>query len=246
VYYPDQLRAISVALLKILMGIKPDIVRIVIANEQQTFRESLRMILESDSGLEIVGEAFDARSVVELTGRLKPDILLLEFALSRELEVKEFHPTGGYFAGVQILIMVGTPEKAHIVEAFRVGAKGVVPKGSPPAVWFKSIRRIIAGKYFLGSKNVEILVQALQEFLSQKTEAASPNNYGLTQRELEIVDRIAHGCSNKEVGLEFSIRERTVKHHLTNIFNKVGVSSRLELALFARDKHILQSGPRQR
>jgi two-component system nitrate/nitrite response regulator NarL len=232
--------------MKTMMGVEPNTIRIVIADEQQTFRESLRIVLESDRGLQIVGEAFDARGTVELTSRLKPDILLLEFALSRELEVNGLHFTGGYFAGVRILMMVGTPEKTQIVEAFRAGAKGVVSKASPPVVWFKSIRRIVAGKYFLGSQNIEVLVQALQEFLSQKTEATSPNYYGLTQRELEIVERIAHGCSNKEVGLEFSIRERTVKHHLTNIFNKVGVSSRLELALFARDNHILQGASRQR
>jgi two-component system, NarL family, nitrate/nitrite response regulator NarL len=226
--------------MKILSSMEPGTIRIVIADGQQPFRESLRMMLESDSSLKVVGEAFDALTAVEVTDRLKPDILLFEFDLS-QFELNGFHFRQDYFAGVRTLMMFQAFEKNQIVEALRIGAKGVLKKSSPQIVWLESIQKIVAGKYFLGTENVEVLVQALQELPSQRSGVAtSPKPYGLTQRELEIVEKIALGFSNKEVGLEFSIRERTVKHHLTNIFNKVGVSSRLELALFARDNHILK------
>jgi two-component system nitrate/nitrite response regulator NarL len=225
------------------MGSEPNTIRILIADEQQTCRDSLRTILESGVGLQIIGEAFDARSAADLTARLRPDVLVLDFALSRELRANGVHLTDRYLAGVRILMMLGSPETSQVVEALQSGAKGVVPKASTPAVWFKSIRRIVAGQYFLGNENVEVLVRALQEVLPKRAAITSPSYYGLTPRELEIVQRIARGCSNKAVGLEFSIRERTVKHHLTNIFSKVGVSSRLELALFARDNHLLQGAP---
>jgi two-component system, NarL family, nitrate/nitrite response regulator NarL len=223
-----------------LTGVEAKRIRIVIADEDKPFRESLRMTLEADGGIQIVGEAFDAQSTVELTCRLKPDILLLDFTLSQELEANVFQLRGEYLEDVRVLMMMAASEKAKIVAAFRLGVMGVVPKAAAPIVWFKSIRRIVTGQYVIGGEDVGVLVQALQEFLSQNSGVISRNYYGLTPRELEIVECIAHGRTNKEVGREFSIRERTVKHHLTNIFNKLGVSSRLELALFARDKHIVQ------
>jgi two-component system, NarL family, nitrate/nitrite response regulator NarL len=228
-----------------LMSIEPNSVRVVIADENAIFRESLRRLLDSEPGVQVVGEAPDAQSAIELTTRLKPDIFVLEFALSEKFDFGEGSVTGSYLAAVRTLMMMWAPEKADIVRAFRLGAKGVVLKTSPPGVWSNSIRAVIAGQHWLGSESVAILVDALHDILSQKTGPQSSRHHGLTPRELEIVERIAHGRSNKEVGREFSIRERTVKHHLTNIFNKVGVSSRLELALFARDHHILQSTSQQ-
>jgi len=229
--------------MEILTGIEPKTIRILIADSQQTFHETLRMIFESQGDLQIVGGARDVSSTGELTIRLKPDILLLDGTLSRELEKNGLHITGGYFAGARVLMMMGAPEQAEIVEAFRLGVRGVVPKTASPLVWFKSIRRIVAGEYSIGREGVEVLVRTLQDFLSDQPKAPSHNRHGLTRRELDIVERVARGWSNKRVGREFSICERTVKHHLTNIFSKIGVSSRLELALFIRDNNILEGSP---
>jgi DNA-binding CsgD family transcriptional regulator len=90
----------------------------------------------------------------------------------------------------------------------------------------------------LGNESLAVLIQAIRGSSSHGSGTVSTRHYSLTPREIEIVQKIADGRSNKEVGHDFSIRERTVKHHLTNIFGKVGVSSRLELALFARDHQI--------
>lgn len=215
-------------------------IRVVVADEQPTFRQSLRSLLESECDIEVVGEASDAPSAVDLAGRVRADILLLDFALCQELEVTGSNVARSSLARLRILMMIGNPEKAHVLETFRLGAKGIVLKGSAPGMWSKSIRKVVAGEYWLENESAAILVHALRELLPQNNGASLTKRYGLTPRELEIVERIAHGQSNKEVGLEFSIRERTVKHHLTNIFNKLGVSSRLALALFARDNHILR------
>jgi len=114
-----------------------------------------------------------------------------------------------------------------------------VAKGSEACLWSKSIRKVVGGEYWLGSESAAILIKALRALHPQNADGGRPQSFGLTRRELEIVERIARGRSNREVGLEFSICERTVKHHLTNIYNKLGVSSRLALALFARDNQIL-------
>jgi len=121
------------------------------------------------------------------------------------------------------------------VEAFEFGARGVVLRDSLPRVWRTGIESILAGQYWVEDKSVALLLEAIRGFLD-RPEAKRLPEFGLTLREMEIAGKIASGRSNKDVGREFSICERTVKHHLTNIFKKVGVSSRLELAVFLRDK----------
>lgn len=214
-------------------------IRILVADEQPVFCEDLRNLLTPDGHIEVVGEARDARKAVELAAELTADVILLDFPLCQKPEVTESDEVRCSLARFPLLVMVRNPEKDDVVEAFRLGARGVVLKGSPPQRWFESIRTVVGGEYWLGGQSAEILVNAVREFLPHVTKPASFLGYDLTPRELEIVERIARGRSNREVGLEFSICEKTVKHHLTNIFTKLGVSSRLALAMFARDNNIL-------
>jgi len=146
---------------------------------------------------------------------------------------------------VRILVLLTAMERGQIVDAFRLGADGVALRDASQLVLLKSIRGVSAGTYWLEGEGARVLVGVLREVLSQQSRTAL-TDYGLTPRELEIVAKIASGHSNREVGRDFSISERTVKHHLTNIFSKVGVSNRLELALFAMN-HRLEAltAPRQ-
>lgn len=211
-------------------------IRILVADERSAFREALRYLLKSDRNIQVIGEASDAQKAVALAVELVPDIMLLDFSLCQKPPVTRSEPLRRSMASFPILMMVRNPEKDHVVEAFCLGAKGVILKGSPPQLWFKSIRTVVAGEYWLGGHSAEILVDALRQFLPQPTSFPGDD---LTPRELEIVERIALGRSNRQVGLEFSICEKTVKHHLTNIFGKLGVSSRLALAILARENNIL-------
>ena len=213
----------------------PSPVRIVIAAAQSPFRELLRSQLESEPGVQVVGDAPDTRTACVLTRRLKPDILLIECALNREFSARCSlrQRNSRYAAG--IVVIIEGPRIHHIVEAFELGAKGVVLRASLPLVWRTGIQRILAGQYWVEDTSVALLLGALRGFLVHP-EINSLPGFGLTLREMEIARKIAVGRSNKDVGREFSICERTVKHHLTNIFKKVGVSSRLELAVIMRDK----------
>jgi two-component system, NarL family, nitrate/nitrite response regulator NarL len=216
-------------------------IRIVIADEQATFRDSLRGSLASERDLIFVGEASDGPSVARLIKQLKCDVLLVSFGLSRGLELQSMNGSIGSPSPVRVVVMMNAIEKAHVVEAFKLGALGIVLKTCSPQVVLESIRSAMAGQYSLASESVAILVEALRENLSHRNGATSPKDYGLTPREMDIIAKIASGRSNKQVGQEFAISERTVKHHLTNIFSKIGVSNRLQLALFAVDHQLMRS-----
>jgi len=218
-------------------------IRVVIADEQPAFRCGLRRLVESEHGFEVLGESSDLPGTVRLIRQLKPDILLLDLALPGRSEFRDANNFASYLAPVRTLVMLTTIEKANLVEAFRLGAHGIVLKTSPLRVLLESIRSVIAGHYCLESGGVDLLVEAVRDLLSQGNGSISWKEYGLTPRELDIIAKIARGRSNKEVGEEFSISERTVKHHLTNIFSKVGVSSRLQLALFAVSHNLMSDLP---
>jgi DNA-binding NarL/FixJ family response regulator len=143
----------------------------------------------------------------------------------------------GYAVGV--VAIIETPRIQDVIEAFELGARGIVMRASLPLVWQPGIQSILAGQYWVENKSVTLLLEAVRSLV--RPEARSLPDFGLTLREVEIAGKIAAGLSNKDVSREFSIRERTVKHHLTNIFKKVGVSSRLELAVLVRDKIAPQS-----
>jgi two-component system nitrate/nitrite response regulator NarL len=203
-------------------------IRVVIADERATFRQALRTLLEPEIDLTIVGEASDAEGVRVLAQQLDPDVILIDIALFYRLKSRE-----GARSAFRAVVMVPTVQRADIIKAFLRGARAVVPKPSPVQIWSQSIRTVGAGQCWLLDESVPILLEALQEHLLQGTKTENKNDYRLTPREVEIADKVVQGHSNKEVGQAFSICEKTVKHHLTNIFAKVGVSSRLELAVFA-------------
>lgn len=210
---------------------------IVIADKQPILRDGLRRLLESDPTFCILGEASDANGTAELVRRIKPDVLLIDLDLSRamNLDALNWPPASPL---TRILAMAGAFQKADIIEAFLLGARGILLKTTLPGVLLQSIRSVMAGQYWLENESLGILLEAMREVLSHGNRPTARKDYGLTRRELDIITKIVSGRSNKEVGEEFSISERTVKHHLTNIFCKVGVTSRLQLALFAIHHHL--------
>lgn len=204
--------------------------RVLIADGQSSFRHRLRQMLERRRDIQVVGEASDASSASAVIRQMRPDILLIDHGLCQQSAPLDLDVGGS--SRQRTIVMLAAIDNPAIVEAFRFGAQGIILKAADPATWGKTVRRVVDGQYCFENGSVAVLLEAfraslaLQKVLAQK-------EYGLTRRELEIVAKVAAGHSNREVGQHFSICERTVKHHLTSIFDKVGVSSRLELALFA-------------
>lgn len=210
---------------------------IAIAVDDPILRYGVRRLFEGEPDLIVVGEAATTSEAIKLALELKPEVLLLDLAeplsglevLSRLASVKSC---------VRTLLMASGAQENQIAEAFDLGAHGVVLKGSDTRLLLNGVRGVIAGQYWIGEKAVAGIASAIRCFTQQHDGRKSPQHYGLTPRELEIIATIVTGCSNKDVGRKFSIAERTVKHHLSNIYDKLGVSNRLELALFAVNKHL--------
>jgi len=130
-------------------------------------------------------------------------------------------------------LVTAAVEKKQMVEALQLGARGVVLKDSATQLLLKSIHAVMAGEYWVGRDSVSNLVQYLRNLMQTTNEETKQKKFGLTPRELEIVSAVVAGYANREIAEYFKISEDTVKHHLSNIFDKLGVSTRLELALFA-------------
>jgi two-component system, NarL family, nitrate/nitrite response regulator NarL len=218
-------------------------IRILIADEQPVFRQGLCRLLESARDVCVVGEASNAATVVNLVRQLKPQVLLLSLERSGASELAQLKSIANAADAPRIIAMLPSIEETQVIDALRLGAYSIVLKPAAPTMLLRSIRDVAAGNYVLGREVLTILVRALRGFLSADTRATSPIDFSLTRRELEIIAKITGGLSNKEVGQEFSISERTVKHHLTNIFNKIGVSNRLSLALFAVNHQLMTAPP---
>jgi two-component system nitrate/nitrite response regulator NarL len=208
--------------------------RIVIADDHTLFREALRLLLERQGNFRVVGAVVGGEAI-EVVRKLTPDVVLIDMSVPASAGLQAWRELSDTGTGACMLLVTELGGE-EIATALQLGARGVVLKDSTPECLFDSIRAVTAGRCWIGSESVPNLLQALRRRVATH-DAARPQNqnvpYGLTARELEIIQWIVTGLANKAIARHLSITESTLKHHLTNIFDKLGVSDRLELALFS-------------
>jgi DNA-binding NarL/FixJ family response regulator len=225
---------------------------IVVADNEWMFRASLRQLLSAPpatindvygvdigAGFTVVGEAGcgdDAVSIVEST---RPDLLLVELAMPRISGLEVLRALQPARATLRTMVLTGSVGKSDLLKAVQLGVCGVVLKDAPTEVLFEAILSVLAGRPWLDPRLVADLMEMVSALPHLSNDTARRRPFGLTRRELEVLALVSGGYSNKEIACACSVSEETVKHHLTRMFDKVGASNRLELALIARESGLV-------
>lgn len=216
---------------------RPGAIRLVIADDHPIFRDGLRKLLSLEDDFEVVGEARDGNDVLEIVRQVEPDVLLLDLRMPGMDGLAVLQNLKASGCRSKIIILTASEDKNEFVQAMKLGCSGIVLKQTATELLYKSIRKVNAGEIWLDSHTTAAV---MRQFASPGRITASDRKgrerSPLSQREREIVALVAQGFKNKEIAEKIFISEQTVKNHLHNIFDKLGVSDRLELALYAIHK----------
>jgi two-component system, NarL family, nitrate/nitrite response regulator NarL len=206
------------------------VVRILVADDHAIFRDGLRKLLEGADDVQIIGEASNGNECVKMLARLKPDILLLDLRMPEKDGLGVLEEINFDTAQTRVIVLTAAEDDRDVVRAMRLGARGVVLKQSASDLLLKSIRKVHDGEIWLDNRMTAEVIDAFKKSAEAGQRREKPL---LSDREKEIVQLVAQGFRNREIGEKLFISEQTVKNHLHNIFDKLGVSDRLELALYA-------------
>lgn len=213
-------------------------IRIVLADDHPIVRDGLRKLLTLEDDIQVVGEASDGREAVQVVQETHPDIVILDLRMPHMDGLSALQALQQIDKKTKIIVLTASEDKNEFVQAMKLGCSGIVLKQTAPELIVKSIRKVFAGEIWLDSHTTAAV---MRQFASPgdalgggaaKGRERSP----LSQREREIVGLVAQGYKNREMAEKMFISEQTVKNHLHNIFDKLGVSDRLELALYAIHK----------
>ena len=221
-----------------------DPIRILIADDHALFREGLRAILKSVPDMEIVGEAGTGQEALRLVAELAPDVVLMDIQMpdlngveATRLILKEQPQTG-------IIIVTMLEDDDSLFSAMQAGARGYVLKGADKAEMLRSIRSVVAGEALFGSAVAGRLLHFFRDEPGVSGKLISPEFEELTEREREILEFMTRGMSNQEIANRLTISLKTVRNHVSNIYNKLQVSDRVQAVLRAKDEGFRRPPPR--
>jgi len=217
-------------------------IRIVVADDHPIFRDGLCKLLALEDDFEVVAQAQDGRQVLDVLQQYEPDILLLDLKMPGLDGLATLQRLQAAKNKTRVIVLTASDDKNEFVQAMKLGTSGIVLKQTATDLLIKSIRKVHAGEIWLDSHTTAAVIRQFVSGEETPVPAAAPMAHAaprererspLSQREREIVALVAQGFKNKEMAEKMFISEQTVKNHLHNIFDKLGVSDRLELALYA-------------
>lgn len=217
-----------------------DRLRVLIADDHALFREGLATILSAQADMEVVGQAGTAEEAIRLARELLPEIILLDIDM----------PGGGLEAAraiaddvpvTKLCVLTASEADDHLVSALKIGARAFILKGVAARELVRILRAVAGGESYVPPALAASLVLEMQAAASSGGSRGNRSMSELTPREREILEGLAGGLSNKEIGAKLFLSEKTVKHHVTNIFQKLQVRNRVEAALLAQSKGNIES-----
>src|SRR5712691_1558701 len=212
-------------------------IRVLMADDHAIFRTGLRKLLETEDDIKIVGEASNGNECVDMLTKLKPDILLLDLRMPDKGGLAVLEEINLDSLATRVIVLTAAEDDRAAVRAMRLGARGFVLKQSASDLLVNSIHRIHDGEIWVDNR---VTAEVMRAFAKDSNGTPRGDKPLLSDREKQVVQLVAQGYRNREIGQELFISDQTVKHHLHNIFDKLGVSDRLELALYAIHHHLIE------
>ncbi len=217
--------------------------RLLLADDQALIRTGFRMILESEGGIEVVGEAEDGRAAVELARALRPDVVLMDIRMPHMDGVEATRLLAGpdIADATRVLILTTFDVDEYVYAAVRAGASGFLLKDAPPEELIRGIRVVAAGDALLAPS----VTRRLMEEFASHPEPAPAEDAGLdllTSRELEVIHLVARGLSNSEIAASLVVGETTVKTHVGHILMKLGLRDRVQAVVLAYEQGLVRPG----
>src|SRR5216684_6834301 len=212
-------------------------IRVLMADDHVIFRTGLRKLLETEDDIKIVGEASNGHECVDMLTKLEPDILLLDLRMPDKGGLEVLEEINVDSLNTRVIVLTAGEDDRDAVRAMRLGARGFVLKQSASDLLVNSIHRIHDGEIWLDNG---VTAEVMGAFAKDSNGSSRGDKPLLSDREKQVVQLVVQGYSNREIGQELFISDQTVKNHLHNLFNKLGVSDRLELALYAIHHRLIE------
>lgn len=218
----------------------PKTIRVFVIDDHVLYRESLVAVLKTARDLEVVGQGSTVEETKPRLAETKPDVVLCEVKLPGQNGLDLLREVPTFSPETRIIALSDGEIADDVVEAMRQGARGFLDKQSPVDLLLKCVRKVHSGEIWLNGRLTEAVLHAFGTLqpvskLDGKTE--------LSRREMEVIQLVIQGYKNKEIGQKLFISEKTVKNHLSAIFNKLGVADRLELTLYAFERRLFPPEP---
>jgi len=210
-------------------------VRVLIADDQTLFRVGLARLLEEDPRVEIVGQAGDGAEAVKLAGTLKPDVVLMDLKMPNLDGIEATRQIASSLPGVKVLLLTTFEADNHVIQALKAGASGYILKDSKPDSIVSSLLAVMAGERVMASAVANRVLEML-------TGTTTPKEFydGLTGREIEILKLLAGGMANKQIAYKLKISEKTVRNHVSNMYEKLNIYDRSQAVLYAVRKGLVE------
>ena len=217
------------------MTVSTRAVRVLVVDDQTLFRSGLTSLLAQDERVDVVGQAVDGADAVKQAIKAKPDVVLMDIKMPNVDGIEATRQITEAVPEAKVLILTTFETDSQVIQALKAGASGYVLKDSSAAAIVSSIMAVMSGERVMASAVANRVLEML-------TGTATPKEFydGLTNREIEILKLLANGMANKQIAFRLKISEKTVRNHVSNSYEKLGIYDRSQAVLYAVKKGLVE------